>query len=120
MREDYPEAMVSGFKHHMDGLELPDPDDRHVLAAAIHCGTRFIVTEDMGDFPGKYLAQFGIEPLGPGAFLGMIWDRYPNEARKVLLKVKGNYRNPSFTMSGFLELLHDINMEELAERLGGA
>ncbi|MDE2759364.1 MAG: PIN domain-containing protein [Paracoccaceae bacterium] len=120
MREDYPEAMVTGFEHHIESLHLPDPDDRHVLAAAIQCGTRYIVTEDMGDFPGEYLAQFGIEPLGPGAFLGMIWDRCPNEARKVLLKVRGNYRNPPFNMSGFLELLHGINMGEIAVRLGEA
>jgi len=118
MRKDFPEAMVTSFEQYITGLELPDPDDRHVLAAAIQCETRYIVTEDLGDFPREYLAQFGIEPIGPGAFLGMIWDSYPKEARKVLLQVKENYRNPPFTASGFLELLHDIKMGELAVRLG--
>lgn len=118
MREVFPEAMVTGFGHHISGLELPDPDDCHVLAAAIQCGTQYIVTENLGDFPRDYLAQFTIEPMGPGAFLGMIWDTYPKKSRKVLMQVKENYRNPSFTASEFQELLHDINMGELADRLG--
>ena len=117
MREDFPEAMVTGFEQHITGLELPDQDDRHVLAAAVQCGAQYIVTENLGDFPWEYLAQFRIEPIGPGTFLGMIWDRYPREARQVLLKVKGNYRNPPFAMSGFLELLYDIKMGDLALRL---
>ncbi len=118
MREDFPEAMVTGFEQHISVLELPDPDDCNVLAAAIQCGTQYIVTEDLGDFPREYLAQFTIEPISPGGLLGLIWDSYPKEARKVLLQVKENYRNPPFTASEFLELLYDINMGELADRLG--
>lgn len=45
MRETIPGALVTGFEQHIAGLELPDPDDCHVLAAAIQCGTQYIVTE---------------------------------------------------------------------------
>src|SRR6266536_330426 len=46
-----------------------DPDDRHVLAAAIKAGAQVIVTADLADFPGEYLAQWGIEARGLDDFV---------------------------------------------------
>ena len=34
MEEAIADCLVSGYKYLIDGLKLPDPDDRHVLAAA--------------------------------------------------------------------------------------
>jgi hypothetical protein len=39
MNDAVHDAMISGFEHLIAGLELPDRDDRHVLAAAIHSGS---------------------------------------------------------------------------------
>ena len=46
-----PDALVTGYEHLIPGLRLPDPNDRHVLAAAIRCGASVIVTRNLGDFP---------------------------------------------------------------------
>jgi hypothetical protein len=46
------DCLVTGFEPLEPGLTaLPDPDDRHVLAAAIHCGAQEIVTFNLRDFP---------------------------------------------------------------------
>lgn len=37
-------AKVSGYEELIEALVLPDPDDRHVLAAAIKAGANAIVT----------------------------------------------------------------------------
>ena len=42
-----------------DRLNLPDPDDRHVVAAAIRCQAAVIVTSNVKDFPKEIL-----DPLG--------------------------------------------------------
>ena len=38
------DALVTGYETLIAGLKLPDPDDRHVLAAAIHGRADVIVT----------------------------------------------------------------------------
>ena len=45
------DCMVTGYEHLIGGLKLPDPDDRHVLAAAIAGHADAIVTLNEKDFP---------------------------------------------------------------------
>src|SRR5688572_7184384 len=42
MNRAIPDACVSGHEPLINGLILPDPDDRHVLAAALRCGASVI------------------------------------------------------------------------------
>src|SRR5262245_55545176 len=44
MQRAIPDSTVTGYEHLIEGLTLPDPDDRHVLAAAIRAGAQSIVT----------------------------------------------------------------------------
>lgn len=50
---------VTGYARHIGNLELPDPNDRHVLAAAIECDASYIVTENLNDFPIPRIASTG-------------------------------------------------------------
>ena len=59
------DAMVSGYEPLIETLTLPDRDDRHVLAAAIHCDARVIVTANLRDFPNATLALHDIEARHP-------------------------------------------------------
>ena len=56
-----PDGLVRDFEGLIDGLSLPDPGDRHVLAAAIRCDASVIVTFNQKDFPDDRLSPFGIE-----------------------------------------------------------
>lgn len=49
-------------------MSLPDPDDRHVLAAAIRCRADVIVTMNLRDFPSEGLAAFGMEAQHPDEY----------------------------------------------------
>ena len=50
-------------------LSLPDPDDRHVLAAAIAGGADTLVTLNRADFPTRTLARHGVLLREPDGFL---------------------------------------------------
>ena len=52
----YP-AVVDGYQPLIPALELPDPDDRHVQAAAIKCGADLILTFKLDDLPKHALAS---------------------------------------------------------------
>src|SRR5579884_2513072 len=60
MNKSVPDCLVEGYEDLIPSLDLPDPDDRHVLAAAIRCGAQTIVTENLKHFPKKELSKYGI------------------------------------------------------------
>lgn len=53
MNEAIPDAMVIGYEGLIESISLPDPDDRHVVAAAVICNAEVIVTTNLKDFPKK-------------------------------------------------------------------
>lgn len=69
VKAQFPEAMVEAGQGTEARLWLPDPDDVHVLAAAIDGGAGAILTQNSGDFPTNVLADAGILRRHPDEFL---------------------------------------------------
>jgi predicted nucleic acid-binding protein len=63
------DCLVTGYEQLIDTIYLPDPNDRHVLAAAITGGADVLVTMNLKDFPASRLAPFGIEAQHPDVFI---------------------------------------------------
>lgn len=55
------DSLVENFEHLIPSINLPDANDRHVLAAAIHSEASIVVTYNLKDFPAKSLKTYGIE-----------------------------------------------------------
>ena len=118
MREHFPEALVKGYEPLIETLELPDADDRHVLAAAIRCSAQYIVTDNLDDFPAETLGRFGLEAVDADVFLSRTFDLYPSEALGVLRILREAYSNPPFTPSEFVRDLTVKGLPRLASRMG--
>lgn len=54
-------------------LDLPDPHDRHVLAAAIAGGTDLLVTQNLRDFPRRATAHHRLAVIAPDDFVMDLW-----------------------------------------------
>lgn len=68
MDRHFPDALVVGFEALINGISLPDPRDRHVLAAAIKGQADVIVTQNLKDFPQEQLDPYRIEAQHPDDF----------------------------------------------------
>ncbi len=51
------DCLVTNYEYLIPSLELPDPDDRHVLAAAIQGNADVIVTTNLSDFPSSVIRK---------------------------------------------------------------
>ena len=77
MNSHFPDSLVRGYEAIITTLTLPDPNDRHVLAAAIHAKVKYIVTFNLGDFPKAILQLYGIEAVSPDEFVQQLIQQVP-------------------------------------------
>lgn len=117
MKEAFPESCVEGSAILVPGLKLPDPDDRHVLATALHTGAEHIVTENLADFPDSELGPLGIAAVSADDFLSSTFELYPTEALAAMRAMRRDYRNPPFTPSEFIFDLQAKGLPKLASML---
>lgn len=69
MDASVPDCLVTGYEGLEARLTLPDPNDCHVLAAAIWCEAGTIVTFNLKDFPATTLEPLGITAQHPDEFI---------------------------------------------------
>jgi hypothetical protein len=99
------DCLVTGYEPLIAGIELPDSDDRHVLAAAIvgHCDV--IVTQNLKDFPEDVLKSYGIEAQHPDDFLSNHLNLFPGRFCLAVRKVRARLKNPPYSVADYLATL---------------
>lgn len=100
-----PDGSVTGYQPLIAGLTLPDPDDRHVLAAAIRCGAGVIVTFNERDFPGAALAPYGVEAQHPDMFVDNLLDLDAAAVVSAAQRQRAQLRNPPIDVDHYLQIL---------------
>lgn len=105
MDQALPDACVTGYEVLIEGLTLPDIDDRHVLAAAIRCNASVIVTFNQKDFPDKALGPFGIEAQHPDEFVDNLFNLDPAAVVAAAQRQRKQLKMPPMNVSSYLDLL---------------
>lgn len=100
-----PDGLVDGYEELITGLMLPDPNDRHVLAAAIRCGASVIVTFNQRDFPAKILASYGVESQHPDEFVENLFDLDAAAVLAAAQRQRAQLKNPPIDVDRYLEIL---------------
>jgi DNA-binding transcriptional ArsR family regulator len=117
MKQAVPDCLVTGFETLIDGLSLPDKDDRHVLAAAIRAGAQTIVTFNLVDFPDAKVAPYGVEAKHPDDFVLGTIDLAPGVVAKVVSDQAGALKNPPRTVGELLDTLRAQGLVRSVARL---
>ncbi len=117
MNENVENCLVQGYEAIIPELELPDPGDRHVLAAAIHSRADFIVTFNLRDFPADKLRQYDIEPLHPDQFILRLLNLNPQGFCNAAEKQRIRLKNPPKTPDEYLETLIELGLPLSASRM---
>ena len=110
-------ALVTSFEHLIDEIVLPDPDDRHVLAAAIHCRAEVIVTFNLSDFPNDALEQYGIKAIHPDDALLELIAMQLEPLLTALRKQRAQLKNPALSGADFLAQVARHGVPQSAQRL---
>lgn len=104
MNRAIPDAIVSDYEALIDGIALPDEDDRHVVAAALMSGAKVILTANLKDFPAKQLPD-GIVARSPDPFLCDLFSLHPVEMLETMREHRGMLQKPSKTVDEYLASL---------------
>lgn len=117
MNAAVPDCLITGYEDLMEGLELPDLDDRHVLAAAIHGRADAIITFNTSDFPPVVLSRFGVQAVNPDSFivgqLAVAEDLVVDAARRH----RRSLRKPPRTVDEYLDTLSRQRLPRTVECL---
>jgi hypothetical protein len=89
----------------IEGLILPDPQDRHVLAAAIRASAQTIVTYNLSDFPSQAISKYEVDAQHPDEFLRHLLDLSPATIIRTVQETRLSLKNPPKDSEEYLTIL---------------
>jgi hypothetical protein len=115
LRREFPNAFVTGYESLI--RDMPNHHgDRHVLAAAVHAGASFVVTENLRHFPVRMLLQYGVEPLSSDTFLSRLYDEHSQAMAGIVIQQAADLRSPPLTVAEVLNRIQ-VNAPAFAGRV---
>lgn len=111
------DALVEDFEDLIPSITLPDPDDRHVLAAAIRGRVDVIVTYNLKDFPAQLLAPYGIEVQHPDELLTHLIGLAPGPVLAALQRLRQSLKNPPVLIEDYLARLERHELSSFVAKL---
>lgn len=117
MNTSIPDSIVSNYGALINMISLPDPTDRHVLAAAIAGHADAIVTFNLKDFPRDVLHSYNIEAQHPDDFVLNQLELNEIAALSAIRRMRARLRNPPRTASELIERFSLSGLPQTAVRL---
>ncbi len=117
MREAIPDCLIVDYELFIPSLQLPDENDRHVLAAAIRGNADAIVSLNTKDFPADILSKFDIEIQTPDQFVLNQIMLHPPRALTAIKKMRDRWERPSMSASDMVDLFEKRQLPQTAAHL---
>lgn len=117
MRQAIPDALIIEYEEFIPVIELPDPNDRHVLAAAIRGNADAIVTANVKDFPATILSKNDIEIQTPDQFVLNQVLLHPPRALGAIKRMREGWNRPAMSALKMVDLFEQRNLPQTAAHL---
>tara|TARA_R100000322_G_scaffold126500_3_gene83049 strand:+ start:8045 stop:8602 length:558 start_codon:yes stop_codon:yes gene_type:complete len=114
---DWPGASVEPRGRDLSRLSLPDPNDVHVLAAAIAGSSDVLLTLNIKDFPRQYLGHEGVALASPDPFVLGCLEEAPDRVVAVAARVLAEARRLSGEDWRIRALMKKARMPRLGKAL---
>ena len=115
MNSAIPDSLVTGYESLIGGISLPDPDDRHVVAAAVFSRAEVIVTCNLKDFPATSLQPLNVQAQHPDDFVLSLIDIDQNAVCEAARKQRANLKNPPKSVDQLLDGLEKTGLVKTVE-----
>jgi predicted nucleic acid-binding protein len=118
METAFEDAMVSDFDRFMSAADgLPDPNDAHVVAAAIKTRASMIVTENLKHFPAANLATINMEAKSADEFIADTIALDEGRAVAAIREMRERFNKPAITAEALLLKMEAEGMQEAVDLL---
>lgn len=104
------DCLVQGYEPIEQGLNLPDPNDHHVLAAAIKAKAQVLVTRNLRDFPDPSVEQWDIDTKSPDDFILDQLDLNREAVYGAVQRIADSWKNPAGSVGDVLDHLENDGM----------
>lgn len=106
------DGLIEGYEELISGIKLPDPNDRHVLAAAIKANAQTIITYNLSDFPSSALSKYEIDAQHPNEFLRHLLDLAPAKVIATVQETRKSLKNPPKSSNEYLAILEQQSLPQ--------
>ncbi len=117
MDQHVPGALVTGYQALIPAIDLPDADDRHVVAAAIQTRAEAIITFNLKDFPDEVLSAYHLRAIHPDTFMADLIDLNVGAMIEAARRHRGGMKNPPFDVDEYLDCLLKQRLPETVSKL---
>jgi hypothetical protein len=118
MNHVLPEANVTGRQRHVETVRIGDPDDRHVVAAAIEAGASLVVTWNVRDFPVGELARHGLRRETPDMLMMALYQELPAVVVATAARARNNLTRSGTAAVEFVQALDRQGLHRFAQTMG--
>lgn len=117
MNRHVQDCLVDNYQHLIETIKLPDPDDRHVVAAAVHSSSSIILTYNLKDFPPKSIQRYGIQAQHPDKFIAQLIELDAFLVCSTIKRLRESLKNPPITAQNYLEILKKQSLPQTVKKL---
>jgi len=111
------DCLVTGYEDLIESIKLPDPDDRHVVAAAVRCGAQVIVTANAKHFPRDSLVGFGLDAVHPDDFVLDCIDLSAAAVLSAIREQAASLKTPPMTPAEVMDRLQKNGLAQSVAKL---